>query len=232
MLFWERFISDFNFDALSFVFDVLAPSLLAIIFGGLIGLQREKHERPAGLRTHSLVCLGATVFTLVSYLGFSGMGPVDPSRIAAGIVTGIGFIGAGAIFKQGPLVKGVTTAASIWISAAIGLALGTRLYYLAIIVTISGLLILSFLKNLEERVIHVPFYNIRVTTAMDFEGIDDIKKILGKFSSDIRSKSYEVLPGKDQKVYSFHLHSRTPGIPDKIISLMGKDKKVLKVSVS
>jgi putative Mg2+ transporter-C (MgtC) family protein len=232
MLFWERFLSDFNFDALSFVFDMLAPSLLAIIFGGLIGLQREKHERPAGLRTHSLVCLGATVFTLVSYLGFSGISEVDPSRIAAGIVTGIGFIGAGAIFKQGPLIKGITTAASIWISAAIGLALGTRLYYLAIIVTVSGLLILSFLKNLEERIIHVPFYNIRVTTAMDFGEIDDIKKILAKFSSDIKSKGYEILPDKDQKVYSFHLHSKVTGLPDKIISLMGQNKKILKVSVS
>ncbi len=232
MLFWERFISDFNFDAMSFVFNMLAPSLLAIIFGGLIGLQREKHERPAGLRTHSLVCLGATVFTLVSYLGFSGMGSVDPSRIAAGIVTGIGFIGAGAIFKQGPLVKGVTTAASIWISAAIGLALGTRLYYLAIIVTLSGLLILSFLKNLEDRIIHVPFYNIRVTTAMDFEDMDEIKQSLKEFSPDVKIKKYELIPDKDQKVYSFHLHSRTPGMPDKIIGVMGKNKKVLKVSVS
>lgn len=232
MPFLERFVTDFSFDALSFVFDILVPSLLAIIFGGLIGLQREKHERPAGLRTHSLVCLGATVFTLVSYLGFSGIGQVDPSRIAAGIVTGIGFIGAGAIFRQGTLVKGVTTAASIWISAAIGLALGTRLYYLAIIVTISGLVILSILKSLEKRIIHVPFYNIRVTTEMDFEDIDDVKDILSRFSDDVKSKRFEVVPGKDEKTYSFNLHSRTSDLAGKVISLLEKNKKILKVSVS
>ena len=107
----------------------------------------------------------ATVFTLVSYLGFSQNATLDNSRIAAGVVTGIGFIGAGVIFKQGNLVKGVTSAASIWISAAIGLALGTKLYYLAITVTLISLIILSFLKYLESRIIHPPLYIVRITTS-------------------------------------------------------------------
>ena len=231
MTFLERFLSDFSFNSLSFVFDILIPSLLAVIFGGLIGLQRERLERPAGLRTHALVCLGATVFTLVSYVGFSQVEGVDPSRIAAGIVTGIGFIGAGAIFRQGILVKGVTTAASIWISAAIGIALGTRLYYMAIIVTVLGLLILSFLKNLENRLIHLPSYTVKVTTARDFGEIDDLKKTLSSFSSEIKIKKFEVTPEKEAKTYSFFLHSRTPDFADQLIKDLGGKKGIIKISV-
>ena len=231
MTFLERFLSDFRFDLLSFVFDGLIPSVLAIIFGGLIGLQRERHERPAGLRTHALVCLGSTVFTIVSYMGFSWIEVADPSRIAAGIVTGIGFIGAGAIFRQGTLVKGVTTAASIWISAAIGLALGTRLYYLAIIVTILGLLILSFLKNLENRIIHAPYYMVRLTVGRDFKGIEDIMDIFKKLSCDIKSKKYESVPGTDDRVFSFQLRSRVPDLPDRIIGLLSGKEGILKVSI-
>ena len=143
MIFLEQFLKEFGFNLSSFIFDIIIPCILALVFGGLIGLQRERHERPAGLRTHALVCLGATVFTLVSYLGFSSSSGFDSSRIAAGVVTGIGFIGAGVIFRQGILVKGVTTAASIWIVASVGLALGTKLYYLSIIATILGFLILK-----------------------------------------------------------------------------------------
>lgn len=231
-MFLERFLSDFRFDTLIFVFDIFIPVFLAIIFGGLIGLQRERHERPAGLRTHSLVCLGATVFTLVSYLGFSNAAGIDGSRIAAGVVTGIGFIGAGVIFRQGTLVKGVTTAASIWISAAIGLALGTRLYYLAIIVTVFGLIILSFLKNLENRVIHTPLYTVQLTTEKSFKEIEEIKKILKELSPDVKSKKYELFPGKEEKIYNFQLHSRSPDIADSIISRISEKKGILKVSIS
>ena len=231
MIFLERFLADFSFNSLSFVFDILIPSFLAVIFGGLIGLQRERHERPAGLRTHALVCLGATVFTLVSYVGFSQVAGVDPSRIAAGIVTGIGFIGAGAIFRQGILVKGVTTAASIWISAAIGLALGTRLYYLAIIVTLLGLLVLSFLKSLENRVIHLPAYMVKVTTSINFGEIDELKEVLGKLSSDIKTRKFEVIPEEGIKTFSFFLHSRDADLADRLIKDLGSKKDVLKISI-
>jgi putative Mg2+ transporter-C (MgtC) family protein len=137
----ERFFSEFSFDLSVFIFDIIIPCVLAMILGGAIGLQRERHERPAGLRTHALVCLGSTVFTLVSYLGFASFAGLDASRMAAGVVTGIGFIGAGVIFRQGSLVKGVTTAASIWIVAAIGVSLGVKLYYLAFITAVLGFLI-------------------------------------------------------------------------------------------
>lgn len=231
MTFAERFLTEFDFNFFSFIFDILIPSVLAIIFGGLIGLQRERHERPAGLRTHALVCLGATVFTLVSYMGFSSS-VIDTSRIAAGVVTGIGFIGAGVIFRQGTLVKGVTTAASIWISAAIGLALGTKLYYLAIIVTIIGLIILSFLKYLESRIIHMPLHMVRITTSKDFSDIEEIKNILKELSPDVKSKKYELAPSSSEKIYSFHIHSKTPDLPEKILDRINEKSGVLKITVN
>jgi len=231
MTFIERFLTEFDFNLFGFIFDILIPSVLAIVFGGLIGLQRERHERPAGLRTHALVCLGATVFTLVSYMGFSSS-TLDTSRIAAGVVTGIGFIGAGVIFRQGTLVKGVTTAASIWVSAAIGLALGTKLYYLAIVVTIIGLIILSFLKYLESRIIHIPLHMVRITASRDFIDIEEIKDILKELSPDVKSKKYELVPGSGEKIYSFHIHSKTPDLPEKMIDRISEKTGVLKITVN
>ncbi|MEM1514571.1 MAG: MgtC/SapB family protein [Candidatus Bathyarchaeia archaeon] len=105
--------------------------ILAMIMGLLIGFEREMSHKPAGLRTHILVCLGSCLFTLIS-IKFS----FDPARIAAGIVAGIGFIGAGTILAERERIVGITTAASLWVTAAIGLALGIGEYMLALIATI------------------------------------------------------------------------------------------------
>lgn len=116
--------------------------LLAAALGAAIGAEREFDHKPAGLRTHILICLGSALFTVVSVLGFSGT--VDPSRVAAGVVTGIGFIGAGVILRgaRGDKVVGITTAASIWITAAIGIAAGVGLYIIAVSVTVLTVLVL------------------------------------------------------------------------------------------
>jgi len=116
--------------------------LLAAVLGGIIGFQRERANKPAGLRTHVLISMGSALFTVVSILGFTGS--VDPSRVAAGVVTGIGFIGAGVIFRgmRGDKVMGITTAASIWVTAAIGIAAGAGLYIIASSVALVTLLVL------------------------------------------------------------------------------------------
>ncbi len=116
--------------------------LLAAVLGGGIGFQRERASKLAGLRTHILICLGSALFTVVSILGFTGN--VDPARIAAGVVTGIGFIGAGVIFRgmRGDKVMGITTAASIWVTAAIGIAAGAGLYIIATATAIVTILVL------------------------------------------------------------------------------------------
>jgi putative Mg2+ transporter-C (MgtC) family protein len=119
--------------------------ILAVVLGGCIGYQRERAHKPAGLRTHILISLGSALFTVVSVFGFGSQG-VDASRIAAGVVTGVGFIGAGVIFRgmRGDMVMGLTTAASIWVSAAVGLAAGAGMYIVAPVVTILTVLILFF----------------------------------------------------------------------------------------
>jgi putative Mg2+ transporter-C (MgtC) family protein len=121
--------------------------LVAAGLSGLIGLEREWRDRNAGLRTHMLVGLGAALFTMAgAELG------TDPSRVAAQIVTGIGFLGAGAIFRSGETVKGLTTAAGLWTVAGIGLAAGSGLIALAVTATVIALLILFALLPLVERI--------------------------------------------------------------------------------
>ena len=110
--------------------ELLARLILAAVLGGAIGAERELNDQPAGLRTHMLLTTGACLFTLISAYGF-GRG-TDPSRIAAQIVTGIGFLGGGAIVRDGLTVKGVTTAASIWATASVGVAIGAGSYVLGV----------------------------------------------------------------------------------------------------
>jgi putative Mg2+ transporter-C (MgtC) family protein len=112
--------------------ELLARLLLAAVLGGAIGAERELNDQPAGLRTHMLLTIGACLFTLISAYGFGGGTRTDPSRIAAQIVTGIGFLGGGAIVRHGLTVKGVTTAASIWATASVGVAIGAGSYVLGI----------------------------------------------------------------------------------------------------
>jgi putative Mg2+ transporter-C (MgtC) family protein len=110
--------------------ELLGRLLLAAVLGGAIGAERELNDQPAGLRTHMLLTIGACLFTLISAYGFDG--GTDPSRIAAQIVTGIGFLGGGAIVRYGLTVKGVTTAASIWATASVGVAIGAGSYVLGV----------------------------------------------------------------------------------------------------
>jgi putative Mg2+ transporter-C (MgtC) family protein len=117
--------------------ELMVRILMAFVLGGLLGIEREQIGRPAGLRTHMLVCAGSTCFTLASAYGFDGQGTIrDPTRIAAQIVTGIGFLGAGTIFRTQSTVRGLTTAANIWLVAAIGLLLGAGMYWIAIFTTL------------------------------------------------------------------------------------------------
>jgi putative Mg2+ transporter-C (MgtC) family protein len=110
--------------------ELLGRLVVAAMLGGAIGAERELNDQPAGLRTHMLLTIGACLFTLISAYGFDG--GTDPSRIAAQIVTGIGFLGGGAIVRYGLTVKGVTTAASIWATASVGVAIGAGSYVLGI----------------------------------------------------------------------------------------------------
>jgi putative Mg2+ transporter-C (MgtC) family protein len=122
---------------------------MGLVLGAVIGFERELHRQPAGFRTHSLVALGAALFTIVSAYAFHGEPNVDPSRIAAQIVSGIGFIGAGTILQYRGSIRGLTTAASLWSVAAIGTAAGAGLVVMAIIGTLLILVVLAVLDRIE-----------------------------------------------------------------------------------
>jgi putative Mg2+ transporter-C (MgtC) family protein len=139
--------------------EVLLRLALAAVLGAAIGLERELREREAGLRTHLLVSVGSALFTIVSAYGFreflvngGAVVRADPTRIAAQIVTGIGFLGAGAIIRQGLSVRGLTTAATLWVVAAIGMAAGAGYYSAAAITTVLVILSLWPLRLLAYRV--------------------------------------------------------------------------------
>ena len=133
--------------------DLMIRLLVALILGGAIGLERERQERAAGLRTVTMVSLGSCLFTLLSAYGFDH---TDPSRVAAQIVTGIGFLGAGTIFLRKDLVRGLTTAATIWATAAIGMAAATAQYFEAVFTTLLVLAVLMVLKPIERRIFKRP----------------------------------------------------------------------------
>lgn len=141
------------YDSFSETGDVLLKLLIATILGGIIGLEREVHDRPAGLRTHTLVCLGSAVYMMLS-VSFAVTGRADPGRIAAQVATGIGFLGAGTIIRHGDSVKGLTTAASIWAVAAIGLCVGRggTGYIIATAATLFAFGILRGLSVIEHRI--------------------------------------------------------------------------------
>ncbi|MGD8707454.1 MAG: MgtC/SapB family protein [Nitrosopumilaceae archaeon] len=130
-----------NFDV-----EIIFRLLLGIGLGALIGFERELKHRPAGLRTHMLVSLGATIFT-VSSISFD----IEPGRIAAGIVAGIGFLGAGTIIAHKGHVKGITSAATLWVVAGMGLAIGIGEYYVALISALAVFLILRF-EKIEKQI--------------------------------------------------------------------------------
>jgi putative Mg2+ transporter-C (MgtC) family protein len=139
---------------------VLLRLSVAAVLGGAIGMERELRERQAGLRTHLVVCVGSALFTLVSAYGFheflvngGSLVRTDPTRIAAQIVSGIGFLGAGAIIRQGLSVRGLTTAATLWLVAAIGMAAGAGYYSAALFATAGALLTLGPLRIVAYKIV-------------------------------------------------------------------------------
>lgn len=157
--------------------------LLAMLFGGIVGYQREITDRPAGFRTHVMVTVGSALFMLVSTYNFGV--PVDPTRIAAQVVTGIGFLGAGTIIRQGNIIVGLTTAASLWAVSAVGLAVGAGFYSGALMGTIIIYLALTVFKSVENRLIGGHEHRVMHLTVDDPVRADEVLTFL-------RSKFIEV----------------------------------------
>lgn len=122
--------------------EIIFAMVLAVLLGGVVGYQRQRRGKSAGVRTHALVTLGATLFTIISRFGFGFGSEIDPSRVAAQIVVGIGFLGAGMILHQKSRVVGLTTAAGLWAAAALGMTIGVGWYAIAVVATLFILTIL------------------------------------------------------------------------------------------
>jgi putative Mg2+ transporter-C (MgtC) family protein len=186
--------------------EVLLRVVLAAVLGGAIGTERELREREAGLRTHMLVAVGSALFTLVSAYGwqdfhFSQRSGVtyDPTRIAAQIVTGIGFLGAGAIIRHGLSVRGLTTAASLWVVAAIGIAAGAGYYSAAVITTVLVLFSLWPLRTITRR-LFPRFQPSEVRLEVELRPGESAAELLGTLErGGVLVESFELEDARDRR---------------------------------
>ena len=190
--------------------DVFIRILIATVLGGAIGIEREVREHTAGFRTHILVSVGAAAFTLASAYGLKGTG-FDPNRIAAQIVSGIGFLGAGAIIRYGVSVRGLTTAASLWAVAAVGLLVGQGFYSAALITTALVVISLYLFRLIEERLLyrHVGQL-IGVRVHFRAPGFGPLTELIAKLEqAHVLVKEMAVMPDENASD-TIHLRLRLP----------------------
>ena len=195
---------------------IIIRMLTAIITGGLIGLERSYHGRPAGFRTHTLVCLASTLLMLVTVYekewftgGVMETVRIDPTRMAQGGMTGIGFLGAGIIVKEGLSVRGLTTASSIWITAAIGILAGVGLYSVAIIGTCITLVTLSLFRWIETRIPTLVYasHSLKCDRQTAISE-NDLRDIIRGHGISIENLSYSIVDGGAHFEYVMTLHTR------------------------
>jgi putative Mg2+ transporter-C (MgtC) family protein len=163
------------------LFEFLPRILLAIFCGSLIGLEREMKDKPAGMRTYMLICAGATIFTMIGVYFTeqgTGNGTGDPLRVAAQIVTGVGFLGAGTIIFAKGYVKGLTSAAAIWMSAAIGMAIGVGMLVFSMMVTLLVILSLVLLRRVERVLGLKGRRKYRYTVMLRKEALDTLQRMI------------------------------------------------------
>ncbi|EGL83490.1 MgtC/SapB transporter [Caldalkalibacillus thermarum TA2.A1] len=211
---WWMWIQDAHY------LEITLRLLLATLLGGLVGLEREQSNRPAGFRTHILVCVGSALIMLISIYGFEeyikersqyGYVVADPARLAAQVVSGIGFLGAGTILVHGFAIRGLTTAASLWVVAGIGLALGAGFYFGAILSTGLVLLSLVVLNRFESAVLHKSYFHRLVLKMEDQPGkLGEIATKLGEQNVNIRKLSIEEASQTDPDTVRLVLNIRIP----------------------
>lgn len=206
--------------------DFLIRFGVALGLGFILGLERELTNKYAGLRTHILVCLGACAFTIISIYGFpsyatgdniildQATGIRDTGRVAAQVVSGIGFIGAGAVLRNGPMIIGLTTAATLWISAAIGMTCGVAMYDVAIVTTLTSVAVLTLIRILERKMLPSGFKRKRRFKLSLYCNGEDVSKIQEFLSSNITSldnfssKKLIENPEKSKVTSSFEYHRK------------------------
>lgn len=188
---------------------------LALLAGGLIGLERSYHGRPAGFRTHTLVCTASSLLMLFTVYQWQLLENVpmetvraDPARMAQGIMTGIGFLGAGVIMKEGLTIRGLTTAASIWMTASIGILLGAGFYFPAIVATLLTLVTLSLFRWVE--VIMPTFFYARLNVRFKRQEIPteiELRELITRQNFSVSNLSYRL--EEEGKIFEYQMTVRT-----------------------
>jgi putative Mg2+ transporter-C (MgtC) family protein len=199
--------------------ELLGRLLLAAVLGGAIGAERELNDQAAGLRTHMLLTIGACLFTLISAYGFGG--GTDPSRIAAQIVTGIGFLGGGAIVRHGLTVKGLTTAASIWATASVGVAIGAGSYVLGVggaVLVVGTLFGLRRVSNLLQRW-GVSREEYVLTTRSGFD-VQELVELVRRERADLRALERQEGADEDRVMLVVKLRPRYR--PERLLDILGQ----------
>jgi putative Mg2+ transporter-C (MgtC) family protein len=190
--------------------------LAALLVGGVIGLERSFRGRPAGFRTHSLVCIASALLMLVTVYQGEWMTAVpaeairtDPTRMAQGIMTGIGFLGAGVIFREGLTVRGLTTSASIWVTAAIGILVGIGFYFPALVGTVATVLVLSAFRAIERRLPseHYAHHTLKFERGAVMPE-EDVRGLVGKYGFSIANLSHRLADGGASFEYRMVISSR------------------------
>src|SRR5437870_4057119 len=164
--------------------------LLAAVLGGVIGLEREMRDKPAGLRTNILICVGSTLFMSLSTQVAKVLGG-DPTRIAAQIISGIGFLGAGAVLQSHGFVLGLTTAATIWVVAGVGMALGSGMYLVAVFATAMSLVTLYFLSFVEDRIQGRRSYSYSLVVSDLNQALTSVNRVLQESSVSAASFNFK-----------------------------------------
>jgi len=194
--------------------EIIIRLVLGGIIGGLIGFEREVHGRAAGFRTQLLVCVAAVLIMVISenyYYYIRNLDPlvrIDPARIAAGALIGIGFLGAGVIIKSGYAVRGLTTAASIWIVSAIGLAIGGGLYLEGVVTAVITITALTALRVVERKIKVVRFKTVSISTPLMEDTEDTIASIITNCNFNIHTINYEKTREGGEITYHFTVSTR------------------------
>ncbi len=199
-----------------FMFDigtVFGKLFISAVLGGLIGWERERRGRPAGLRTHLLVCVGVTLIMLVSEHIFvqyqvykqDSILRIDPARIASQVVTGIGFLGAGTIMRYKASVRGLTTAASLWVVAGIGLAIGSGFILPAIFTAFIAIMTLILLPKVESEIKKDKYITMKMLIAGQEHFLDNIRSVLERYSLKLQTYKFERDFQKNEIMYDMNV---------------------------
>ncbi len=184
----EFLLELYNISEVQYTLDAIVKMLLAVLFSGVIGYEREHSHRPAGFRTHILVAVGSALVMMTSkyvFMEYEGLGTFDPTRLGAQVISGIGFLGAGTILREGFSVKGLTTAASLWAVSCIGLAVGSGYYIGALITTVVIYLTLNTFKRFIIR--GNPSKNIYIEAENMTKQAADIGAIIKRYGGNLHT---------------------------------------------